>query len=209
MQQILNVRKTLVAGSLLLAMSNVASAASEQFVVSVTTLDDVSILEVNALSYGTNVFIDAGGECTMEASAPGATVLQMDDASAAANYGDIAGTGCVDTTGQQPGEFRVTGLGGQDVTITIGSTSGGDYTFAPVGAYAIHDGSTAGDTLGTYTTAQAAAGVTTPLASSSDVGLTVAANQLMFTVGGTITIGGTPLVADQLYNDTYPVTVVY
>jgi len=209
MQQILNVKKTLVAGALLMAMSNVASAASESFFVSVTTLDDVGIEELNALSYGINMFIDAGGECTIDGDAPGATVLQMDAASAAANYGDISGTGCVDTTGLQPGEFKITGLGGQDVTITIGSTSGGDYTFAPAGAYAIHDGGIAGDTLGTYTTAQATAGVTTRLADGVDAGLTVVANELVFTVGGTVTIGGTDLIAGGVYTDTYPVTVVY
>lgn len=213
MQQILNVKKTLVAGGLLLAVSNVASAASVPFVVSVTTLPDLVLTQVQALNYGVNMYVDALGVCTMDAGVPSDTIAHIVRTAPNATgtgFGTISGTGCVTGAADnlKPGIYKIAGLQAQPVSITIGGASSADFSFSPNGCIATYDGSTASaDTCVAYTGAQSA--VVKPLAATADVAGNVVAGELLFTVGGVVTIGATPLTANLAYSQSFPVDVIY
>jgi hypothetical protein len=213
MQQILNVRKTLIVGGLLLAMSNAADAASGSYAVTVTTLPDLVLTEIQPLNYGSNMYIDALGVCTMDAGTPTDTLAQIVRTSAdstGAGFGAIVGTGCVTSAldHTKPGIYKIKGLQGQTVNITIGGASDADFSFSPNGCIGTYDGSTtAADTCSAYTGAQSA--VTKPLATTADVAGAAVAGELLFTVGGVVTVGSINLIASQAYSQSFPVDVIY
>lgn len=211
----------LVIGALFMGASGASYAASESFDITVTTIPDVTLVEVTALSYGANMFVTAGGTCLMQATVPGESAIMQyeDDAGAAAtNYGNIAGTGCVDGTGTgTPGVYRIEGLTGTDVDITISGVAGTDFSFSPnSGCIVTYDGAggiaaTSGDTCNAFVPGVL---TTKPLAAASEEGTGSApgfsqAGELVFTVGGTVTIGGTALDSNQAYADNFTVDVVY
>lgn len=211
MQHILSVRKTLIASALLLGGAGLANAASESFNVTVTTLPDLVLTQVQALSFGTNVYIDAGGVCTMDADIPGDTATQTKRAVAvtATGFGDLTGAGCVNGVGAgTPGLYKIAGLQGQSVSISIGGVVGTDFSFTPAGCIATYDDGVDGDLCTTYSGAISAQSY--DLASTTDGGdAGVTAGELIFSVGGSITIGASDLTANLAYSESFPVDVVY
>ncbi len=215
------IKISLAIGALCLGAAGVANAASQSFDVTVTTLPDLSISEVTPLSYGTNVITTSGGTCTMDADAPGhAAGLQFSAGAgataAAANFGDLTGTACVTGGVGTPGKYRVSGgLAGATVKITIAGVSNADFTFSPNnGCIVTYSGTTADDADSCAAYAAPPSALSKKLAAAAEDqaalsgGEASVAGELMFTVGGTITINQT-LTPNQAYSQTFPVTVVY
>lgn len=212
---------TLIVGALLLGASGASNAATESFPIIVSTLADVDITQEAPLTYGANMFITGGATCTMDATTPadaGGTVVNgvipMQYTATAnvneANYGDLTGLGCVNGAGKgKPGVYKIAGLGGISVNIKISSVTTADFTFNPnSGCIVTYEGTTAGaDTCAGFVPNAFAASIPLPATATLDAGATD--GELLFTVGGTITIGATDLTPDLAYTADFPVEVVY
>ncbi len=211
----------LLLGAMYLGASGAANAATANFNITVNTIPDVTLTEVQALDYGTTMFVTAGGTCLMNASIPGSAASgQMQymrtTAVAASNYGNLTGSGCVNGTGTgTPGIYRIAGITGGSVRITISGVTGADFSFSPnSGCIVSYSGNNTDDAdscttfvPGTQTTRTLAAATEDDATGGN--GQASVAGQLMFTVGGTVTIGGTDLTANQSYTQNFPVTVIY
>jgi hypothetical protein len=133
----------------------------------------------------------------------------------AANYGDLTGTGCVNGTGTgTPGIYRISGIPGGSVRITISGVTGADFSFSPNSGCIVNyngDNTADADTCTTFVPGVVANRALAAAAEDDAVPLGQAsvAGQLMFTVGGTVTIGGADLTANQAYTENFPVTVIY
>ena len=217
----------LVLGVLFLGASGASNAVSTSFPITAKTIPDVTIVQVTPLSYGSNMFVTTGNSCLMQATVPGdvSGVMQYDDTAgvvAAAAYGDIAGTGCVDGTGTgTPGVYKISGLAATQVSITISGFSGTSFDFAPnSGCIVTYDNGTgaanSGDTCvafvpGVLATKNTAGPTVTEESTAVAPGVTVAGD-IIFTVGGTVTIGGTAavdLTPAFAYSEDFTVDVVY
>lgn len=212
---------SLAFGVLCLGASGIANAASATFDITATTLPDVVLSEITPLSYGTNMFVTAGGTCLMDAADPGATLASgmqyagavADDA--ATSYGVLSGSGCVNGVGI-PGKYRIKGLAGSSVSITISGVNGADFNFAPnSGCIVTYEGGTVLDTCNSFVPGIAQTGKKLALGGAAEdaaagqgTGVSVA-GEIIFTVGGTVTIGGVDLTANQAYTQNFPVDVVY
>lgn len=210
----------LLVGAVCLGASGAANAATANFDITVNTIPDVTLSEVQALDYGTTMFVTAGGTCQMNATTPGnqSSGMQYQTSAAvnAANYGDLSGTGCVNGSGTgTPGIYKITGISGGTVRITISGITGTDFTFAPnSGCIVLYDGTTAVDSCtsfvpGTQTSRRLSAGPASEDTATTPAGEASVAGELVFTVGGTVTIGGVDLTANQAYTENFPVTVIY
>jgi hypothetical protein len=213
----------LLLGAVCLGASGAANAATADFDITVTTIPDVTLTEVQALDFGTTMYVTAGGNCLMNAATPGNAVAgqmqytrQAGSVVAATNYGDLTGTGCVNGTGNgTPGIYRISGIPGGSVRITISGVTGADFSFAPNSGCIVNysgDDTDDGDECSTFvpgvqTTRLLAA--TTEDDSTAPAGQPSVPGQLMFTVGGTVTIGGVDLTPNQAYTENFPVTVIY
>jgi hypothetical protein len=192
----------LVTGALILGASSAANAVNESFNITATALPDVAITTVTPMNFNTSIFIDAGGTCLMNASVPGdvaANGMQYsnDGTTSSANYGDLSGDGCVNNTNGDatPGVYRIRGLEGAEVKVTISNSAlGGDVTFSPnSGCIVTYGGSTAIDTCasfvpGSLTTKNLAGSVEDNSAAVIAGGDASVAGDLLFTVGGTLSI---------------------
>jgi len=202
--------KPLLLNAVILATMGSANAVTGTFAVAFTTIADISIVQDQPLSFGQNIFITNGGVCTLNTATPLAATMQSDDSAlTGANYGDISGSGCVTTAagvnGNQGGYYRVTGLSGIDVKVTVNPASNADFGFVPAGCVNNHDGTAGGDTDSCDTFASGVQ-LTATLATAGDTeGVDT---QLMIAVGGTITINqaltaGTPYTQDFTIDVTY------
>jgi hypothetical protein len=212
-----------VIGALFLGASGASNAATGTFDITVTTLADVVLAQKQALSFGANLFTTAAGTCQMDATTPPSdtALMQYEEdgtAVAGATFGDLSGTGCIVGATATPGVYRISGTANSTVNITIGSLApGGDFSFTPntgcIVAYvnSSEDGTGSDDTCTTFT-ADSATPRRLPTATEEQttgpVGVTVA-GELVFSVGGTVTVGATPLTASTAYTANFPVTVVY
>jgi hypothetical protein len=209
----------LLTGALILGASSAANAVTEPFNITAKALPDVAITTVTPLNFNTSIFIDAGGTCLMNATFPGdldTALMQYDGAvDAAANYGDLTGDGCVNSaTGSgTPGVYRVAGLEGSAIKITISnSATGGDVEFSPnSGCIVTYEGGALADTCdsfvpGVLANKKLAAG-TEDVGTGGTAGTSVS-GQMMFTVGGTLSVINelAPNFADTI---AYNVEVVY
>jgi hypothetical protein len=202
------------------------SATADTFTASVSTIDDVSITEVAALDFGTTVFTTAGN-CIMDASAPGALLMEHTTTTGVgaqdAGYGATTGTSCVNVAGSDatvtPGVYRISGATGATVSLLVSQIAQGsaDYTFNPdQGCYVDFSGEDTDDADSCVTLAPGTV-YTTDLADvagtendDSGVGNGVAApaGDLLFTVGGTLTVVN-PLTAETNYQLDFQVDVTY
>ncbi|NRD71815.1 hypothetical protein HQQ94_00800 [Shewanella sp. VB17] len=212
----------LVLGALFLGISSNAIAATGSFNITVQTVPDVVLSTVTPLTYGANMFVTQGGTCFMDATTPGdalADLMQYDGATVAkANYGDLTGAGCVNGLGTgTPGVYKITGISSNTVNITISAISGADFDFAPnSGCIVTYENGAVADTCDAFVPGVSAAKLL-PLDNVSEspvtggTGVTVA-GELVFTVGGTVTVGGTnavDLTAGTSYTQNFPVNVIY
>lgn len=211
----------LLGAACLVGASGAAHAATADFTITVNTIPDVVLTQVRALAYGTRMFVTAGGTCLMNAATPGdaaTALMQYDDATlAAANYGALSGTGCVNGAAGSgtPGLYRIAGLAGSSVTVTITGVTGADFAFAPnSGCIVNYDGTVAADTCDAFVPGVpiarrlALANAAESPVTGGGVGVTTA-GQLMFTVGGTVTVGGVDLNPNQAYTENFTVVAVY
>lgn len=210
----------LVLGVLFLGMSGNTIAETGTFKVKVKTIPDVAIEQVTSLSYGANMFVDNAKSCLMNAATPGslaADKMQYRGAVAVvkANYGDLTGTGCVNGPALgTPGVYKIKGIAGNTVNITIAGIATDDFSFAPnSGCVATFEGGTALDTCdafvpgATFTKKLPLGGASEDAASGGSAGVSVA-GELVFTVGGTISTLKA-LTEATAYTAKFPVTVIY
>jgi hypothetical protein len=211
----------LLTGALILGASSAANAVTEPFNITAKALPDVAITTVTPLNYNTSIFIDAGGTCLMNASTPGdlgTALMQYDGGTVAtADYGALTGDGCVNGgvgTGT-PGVYRVAGLSGSAIKITISnSASGGDVEFSPnSGCIVTYEGGNLADTCDAFVPGVLANKKLALDSASEDVGTggTVGVpieGEMIFTVGGTLSINNelAPNFTDTI---AYNVEVVY
>lgn len=203
----------LFSASILAGMSS-ANAATGTFAVAFTTVADVSIVEVQPLSFGPNVFITNTGVCTLNAATPLAATMQSDATTAltGANYGDISGTGCVTTAagvnGNQGGYYRLTGVSGIDIKVTVNPASNADFDFVPAGCVNDHDGAAATADSDSCLVFASGVQLTATLANATETGLNQVDTQLMLAVGGEITINQ-ELTAATAYTQNFTIDVTY
>ena len=212
-------RLTLMLGVAYLGASATAYAASQSFDITATTVPDVSLSEVTPLNYGTTMFVTAGGTCLMQATSPGSDLADMqwpnNTGVAAANYGDLSGSGCVNGLGTgTPGIYKVTGVAGAAVKITITGFTGTDFNFSPnSGCIVTYNGDNTDDAdtcesfiPGVQETVNLAAAAETDTSGSTN---SAVAAELVFTVGGTVTVGAVDLSPNTAYAEAFSVNVVY
>ncbi|MBC3766764.1 DUF4402 domain-containing protein [Neptunicella marina] len=210
MQQILKNNKALGLGVALLASTGVVNATSYPLPVTITAVSDVSISEDQPLDFGSIMYTAAGGTCSIDANAPADADVLTDGLTVGGTYGDITGTGCINSTGAttKVGKFSLNGIDAQTVLISItGVAAGGDFSFVPAGCLANYDGGAASDTCTTYS--GDITSIPKPLAATADVGGSALVGQLGFTVGGTVTIGATDLNPNTDYSAKFTVDVIY
>lgn len=205
----------LVIGALLLGTSGASNAATGTFNITVNTIADVVLTEETPLDYGTNIFTTAG-TCVMSAVTPGHNDMQIDSAgtAAATAYGDLSGGGCVNGAALgTPGLYKISGTGGATVNITLNGITATDFTFTPdSNAFASYGatgaaGTVADDTLGALSTVAPTAVRTPDATEAAQPEVTV--GEVLFTLGGTLTVLN-PLTALTTYNaETFVVSVVY
>lgn len=197
----------LTIGVLLFAASNSSSAASLTPNVKVTTRDDVTLSQVQAMSFGSNLFIAAGGVCLMDADTPGDVVGQANGLTTQANYGELSGTGCADGNIATPGVYKIAGTAASTVTVTVTPlNANGAFTYVPNNGCVVVYNNTAG--ANETCTALSASPIVTALAGALDNGSAVAGEGIVV-IGGTVTIGGAPLTASTGYTDSFSLNVVY
>jgi hypothetical protein len=203
----------IVVGAMYLGVSGASMAASESFNITAATIADVVITENTALDFGANIFTTAGN-CSMDAAAPLSDDIHVDDGTTVASgYGDLSGTSCIIGNAGTPGVYTVSGSSGSDISITLGGISTADFTFSPdSSAYGIYNGAAdSGDSIGTDLSTSGATPLT--LADGTDAsgvpGAGVVDGELMFTLGGTLTILQ-PLTSETVYGaETFTVSVTY
>jgi len=205
------------------------SASADTFTASVTTIDDVSITPVQDLDFGSTIKTTVG-VCSMNALLPGGILMEYQDVDGGAEdslYGattNTAGAACIDALGSDtsvtPGVWRISGASGTGVNLLISqiAQASADYTFNPDGGcYVKFDNAkAAGDsdscvTLipGTVVPKTVAKLSNGDEAHTDDVeGIASIAGDLLFTVGGTITIVNA-LTAETDYPLTFQVDVTY
>lgn len=201
------------------------SASADVFTAAVTTIDDVTITEKIALDFGTTVFTTAGN-CIMNSALPGTTIMEYtttaDATTEAAGYGATTGTSCVNTAGSDttvtPGVWRVSGTGAGVVSLLVSTLAQGsaDYTFVPDGGcYIAFDGGAGvnGDTCTTLVPGTVVVGATlADVALTEDdagaVGTSATAGDLLFTLGGTLTVVNA-LLPEATLPLTFQVDVTY
>ncbi len=204
--------KPLLFSSFALVNMNSANAATEPFAVAFTTVADVSIVQVQPLSYGQNIFITNGGVCTLNAANPLAATMQSDLSTLlGTNFGDIVGSGCITTAagvnGNQGGYYRVSGVSGIDVKVTISSVTNADFGFVPAGCVIDHDGTAAANS-DTCTAFSPGVQLTSTLANTTEGGGSGVDAQLMIAVGGVITLNQA-LTAGTPYTQDFTIAVTY
>ena len=208
-----------LASIVLIVASGASYAATESFNVTVTTLPDVVLSQKQALSFGANMFVTAGGTCLMNATVPGeGTLMQYQDtgSAAAASFGALTGLGCVNGTAT-PGVYKIKGLGSTNVTITIDGVVGADFNFSPNSGCIVNfdNSAAAADSQDSCDAFVPGTPKTTklPAATATEEGSGapgyVVEGELVFSVGGTVTIGGTDLTPNTAYTESFPVNVVY
>ena len=206
--------KAVLLSVLTLSVVNISTAATGTFSVGFTTVADITIIEVQPLTFGTTMFIANGGTCTLNVSTPLAATMQSDATTAltGANYGNVAGSGCVTTaagvSGNQGGYYRLTGLSGADVRVTVNPVTNADFTFTPAGCVNDHDGASAAANSDSCLVFASGVQLTATLANATETGLNQVDTQLMMAVGGVVTINQ-DLTSATVYTQNFTIDVIY
>lgn len=206
--------KPLLISAFVLTSITSANAATGTFTVGFTTVTDVTITEIQPLTFGTTMFITNGGSCVLDAATPLAATMQSDATTAltGANFGDVSGSGCTNTaagaSGNQGGYYRLAGLSGSDVKVTINPVTNADFSFTPdSGCVNDHDGTAAVDS-DSCVVFSSGVQLTATLANAVETGVNQVDTQLMIAVGGTITINQ-ELTSATVYSQNFTIDVTY
>ena len=211
-----NLTKSLIFCAVSLGTASSANATTGTFDVGFRTITDVTIVETQALNFGTTVLNTQGGNCTMTASA--ATVSETDSAidgpgTTDDSAGQVSGTGCLTTLegvlGNQVGIYTLGGISGSDINVTVNEVIVTDFTFTPdTGCYSVYDGAAA-SALDTCDAFFPGSTFTTPLADGTDAGdAGVTDAELRVVVGGSIDIT-TTLSSNTNYTDQFTIDAIY
>jgi hypothetical protein len=209
--QLNKTKLALTMGVLFLSAASSTYAVTLSPTVDITTRDDVALAEDQVLSFGANIFTATGGVCTMDADTPGEALGQANMASAAAaNFGELSGTGCATGIVATPGVYRVIGTAASAVTVTVTPVNAStDFSYsADNGCIVNYDNNaTATDACIALTNATP---IGAQLAGATDNGATSVPGETVITIGGTITvINAAGLTASTAYSDSFNLNVVY
>jgi len=202
-------------------------AAADTFTAAVSTIDDVTITEKQALDFGTTVFTTVG-DCTMVSALPGLALMEHSHQTLLnaqhADYGSISGSSCVTTAGSDttvnPGVWRISGSAGGTVSILVSTIAqaSADYNFTPSGGCYVEfsgDNTDDDDTCETITPGTVLTGKTLAAAAGTETdtsgvgnGVNATAGDLLFTIGGKIDVIN-PLTAETPYVLAFQVDVTY
>jgi hypothetical protein len=171
-----------------------------------TTLPEITISEIRAVSFGSVLSLTNGALCDMD-TATGTETLT--DAQAGSDDGITAGTltGACDTSvNGTVGIYEITSFAGADITVTLSAGTASEIDFTPDGHvidYSTGDG-----------TATAAAVDTDVDVTASATGDTEVAAGDILTAKNRVLVGGTiqntqALTADESYTATFNIDVVY
>jgi len=205
----------LVIGALMLGVSATSNAATGTFDITVATVEDVKITPITELDFGANIFTTAAGTCTLDAAQPATDDMQMSTAAsvvAGTDYTKLDGAGCITGNAGTPGKYKISGASDTIVNITIDPVTAADFSFTPDSNAIVNYGTTAGvddDTLVALTPGVSLA-LRTP--TTADIGGTVnnvVASEILFVIGGTLTVGAADLTPSTPYADVFHVNVVY
>lgn len=196
-----------LAASALLSTAMVANAKTETYSVGFVTIQDLTITQDQALSFGQNIIGKAGTTCTLT-FAENVTTTTTTKA-APSNFNDgLSGNGCLEvaggatptTTSNLAGVYTVSGAAGQTVNLTVASITGSDFNFTP-SAKAITDGADI-NVAGSFVDVFADSAQSDALGAG-------AANNLVLVVGGTLTVGSADLDANKPYSGSFTITATY
>jgi len=204
----------MIIGAMYLGVSGASNAVTGSFDITIATIADLSVNEIQALSFGSSVFTTGSAVCNLQGNDPlfsdvladannvitgGTTYLSVDTA--------LTGSGCAG--GGRVGIYEVVTAGAADnITVTINEVTNADFTFSPNS-----------NCLPEYVATAATDDVCRILAPGTPNTVAVTgstgANQgsldktLRFTVGGTLTTAAGGLTAATLYNDVFNIDVIY
>lgn len=195
----------LTIGMLLMGASSASNAATGNFDVSITTIDDITFTEISPISLGSAVFLTAGGTCTVIGNDPAAADVLADANIAGTTNGTLSGD-CVGVGAA--GVYEVISAGPNDaITVLMGDMDeAGGFSFNPnSNCIPLYDTSSSDDTCESLTVDFAHTSAVT--GDGTDFGAT--ADSLRFTIGGTMTIGASDLTPATLYAGSFAINVIY
>lgn len=235
MQPKLKINKTLVAAALLMGMSNASMAATDTYTASASTISQVQIEQLTAMSFGSAVPAAANTTCGLLALVPGEEDIPYDEATGTDDTYDAteatqdatqwaaltADCSSLDQGDAVPGIYKISGESGAvyDIVLTAGAgDSSADFTFTPgfgcVVDYATDTNNTADSEVcqflgNTGVTSVQLMDANDATAYAAFTGDTVEAGNSYIALGGTITVGSTGLTAGTAYTATFDITVAY
>jgi hypothetical protein len=208
-------------GTVILGAACASNVAAASFNLTVNTISDVTLAQVQALSFGTNILTDASVSCTMGALVPAPASVFSDDTTGVIGaslgtsgtaFGLLNGAGCIGTgtTIATPGIYSITGEPTLDVNLTLTTEPQvGNFTFSPTNGCGVdHDGSAGSAASDPCLAITVSTPIALTLGGGSDSGVVVD-GVTHFTVGGTITTLAGGLTSDTDYNATFLVNVIY
>jgi hypothetical protein len=197
-------------------------AADGNYKVKFTTVPDVSIALVTALSFGQDLTLAPSSTCEMAVTTtanPGTIAGRIAQAVGGVyatgpetTYQNMTGN-CDNTTKGTAGVYRITGAKGITVDITVNGIAPGvgDFSYAPSGIVSTYEGGTDADTFVAVTNAGNNATGSTTLANDSDLtteaGSPIAGQALIF-LGGEVTVQN-QLLAGTSPTQQFTIDVVY
>ena len=186
-------KKAGLAAAIAIVSSTAANAAVFNASASFRTIADITITEVQALSFGTAVTGKAGTDCTLAAVITPATPAAVVDPNAT-----TTGAGCPSTSDAAVGSYTLVGASGSTVTLLMATSTDADFSFAPAGDYSDQESGGGADIVTTYF-----ADSPTNVVLNGTAGKTG-----MLAVGGTLSILN-DLAASTSFAVAYDVSVVY
>lgn len=204
----------MIIGAMYLGVSGASHAATGSFDITITTIADLSVTEIQALSFGNSVFTTGSAVCNIAGNSPLFSDVFADSntlITGATSYLNtdraLTGSGCAGSG--RVGIYEVVTAGVADaITVTINGVTNADFTFTP-------NSNCLPDYSATNATDDAcrimAPGVPNTLASTGDVANDAGTvnNTLRFTVGGSLSTAAAGLTPNTPYSDVFNIDVIY
>jgi len=187
----------ILASSVLFIQSPPLMAKTTNFNIGFVTIQDLSITQSNALTFGQTITGIAGKTCTISKVFSGAVNTAV--ATTAAHTDGVSGDGCLTTNNalnnNLSGVYAISGEVNQAITLTLAPTTNANFTFTPNGQIF---GAATAPSSGTIVFSN------TPTSSTLD-----ASGDSIVIVMGNIVIGGTDLTPNTPYSQTFDITATY
>lgn len=197
------IKSSLLAASV--AAMPMAMAKVETFSLGFVTIQDISIIQNQALTFGQNIVGSAGTTCTMHLSITGtgtalATGADVNDGMVGTGCLTIGGGASPSSVNNLVGIYHISGEADQTVDISVSAVSTSNFSFTPSGKLV-----TQGDALNVTGNQVNVLGTST----TNDVLGSAGNSGLSLIIGGTLTIGGTDLTPNTPYSSTFNITATY